>query len=54
MTLKTMAMSITAIRQRASDERYRRYAESKRRIPHNLPPKEYEAAMKRLAKRYHI
>lgn len=54
MILKETAMSFTAIRQRASDERYRRYAEAKSRIPRNLPPKEYEAAVKRLIKRYHI
>ena len=47
-------MSFTAIRQMASNERYRRYAEAKSRIPRNLPPKEYEAAVKRLIKRYHI
>ena len=39
---------------KADCERYRRYAEAKRRIPMNLPPAEYEAAVKKLAKKYHI
>lgn len=39
---------------RAESERYRRFAEAKSRIPMNLPPREYEAEIKRLAKRYHI
>lgn len=39
---------------KADCERYRRYAEAKRRIPMNLPPAEYEAAVKKLAKRYKI
>ena len=47
-------MCFTAITRRSSDERYRRYAEAKRRIPLNLPPKEYEAEIRRLAKKYKI
>lgn len=39
---------------RAGAERYRRYADAKARIPLNLPPKEYEEAVKRLAKKYGI
>lgn len=35
-------------------ERYRRYAEEKQRIPHDLPPAEYEARVKKLAKKYKI
>ena len=35
-------------------ERYRRYHEAKRKIPMDLPPKEYEAEVKRLAKKYKI
>ena len=35
-------------------ERYRRYHEAKRRIPMDLPPAEYEAEVKRLAKKYKI
>lgn len=38
----------------AESERYRRYAEAKRRIPMNLPPREYEAEVKRLAKKFKI
>lgn len=35
-------------------ERYRRYAEAKARIPMNLPPREYEEEVKRLARRYRV
>lgn len=35
-------------------DRYRRYAEAKQRIPKDLPPAEYEAAIKKLAKKYRI
>ena len=52
-----MAMCTSVIRRagfKADCERYRRYAEAKRRIPMNLPPTEYEARVKKLAKRYHI
>lgn len=35
-------------------ERYRRYAEAKQRIPKTLSPAEYEAAVAKLAKKYHI
>lgn len=35
-------------------ERYRRYAEAKQRIPKDLSPAEYEAAVKKLAKKYGI
>ena len=56
-----MLMCITATKRLISDvavkisnERYRRYAEAKRCIPRNLPPKEYEAAIKKLARKYHV
>ncbi len=39
---------------RADMERYRRYAEAKRRIPMDLPPKEYEERLKKLIKKYKI
>lgn len=39
---------------RAQAEKYRRYAEAKRKIPLNLSPAEYEAEVKRLARRYKI
>jgi lipase chaperone LimK len=39
---------------KAECERYRRYAEAKQRIPKNLSPAEYEAAVKKLAKKYRI
>ena len=35
-------------------DRYRRYAEAKQRIPKTLSPAEYEAAVKKLAKRYKV
>lgn len=35
-------------------DRYRRYAEAKSRIPLNLPAAEYEAEVRRLAKKYKI
>lgn len=35
-------------------ERYRRYHEEKRKIPMDLSPSEYEAEVKRLAKKYKI
>lgn len=52
-----MAMCTSVIRRasfKADCERYRRYAEAKRRIPMNLPPAEYQARVKKLAKKYHI
>lgn len=39
---------------RAQVEKYRRYAEAKRKIPMDLSPKEYEAEVKRLARKYRI
>ena len=55
MTRSTrMEMCSMAIRQKISNERYRRYAEAKRRIPMNLPPKEYEEEVRRLARKYKI
>jgi hypothetical protein len=47
-------MCITATQQKISNERYRRYAEAKSRIPLNLPPKEYEEKVRRLARKYKI
>ena len=39
---------------RADCERYRLYAEAKQRLPKNLSPQEYEAAVAKLMKKYHI
>lgn len=47
-------MCFTAMRAQISNEKYRRYAEAKRRIPLNLPPKEYEAAVRKLARKYGV
>lgn len=38
----------------AEGERYRRYANAKAKIPLDLPPKEYEAEIRRLAKKYKV
>ena len=38
----------------ADVERYRRYHVAKSKIPMDLPPAEYEAEVKRLAKKYKI
>lgn len=38
----------------AEADRYRRYHEAKRKIPMDLPPAEYEAEVKRLAKKFKI
>ena len=48
------AMCIMAMKQRISNDRYRRYAEAKARIPLNLPPKEYEERVRKLAKKFRI
>lgn len=52
-----MPMCSTAMKRisfEADCERYRRYAEAKRRIPMNLPPAEYEARVKKLIKKFKI
>ena len=56
MVMCTMATKrlISDAAVRASNERYRRYHEAKSRIPLNLPPREYEAEVRRLAKKYKI
>lgn len=47
-------MCTKTMRQRMSNDRYRRYAEAKARIPHNLPPAEYERRVRNLAKKFKI
>lgn len=42
------------LRFKADCERYRRYAEEKQRIPKDLSPEEYEARVKKLARKYRI
>ena len=49
-----MKSLVSAVILAADRERYRRYAEAKRKIPMNLPPKEYEAEIQRLIKKYKI
>lgn len=53
-TMATRQMSFSVIAARAQTEKYRRYAEAKSRIPIGLSAKEYEAEVKRLAKKYKI
>lgn len=52
----TMAMkqAISRLSERAENERYRRYANAKAKIPMNLSPAEYEAEVRRLARKYKI
>ena len=45
---------LAARRAEAESERYRRYHEAKSKIPMDLPPAEYEAEVKRLAKKFKI
>lgn len=56
-----MAMCISAMKRAVSkrwiaaeSERYRRYAEAKRKIPMNLSPGEYEVELKRIARKFKI
>lgn len=51
MTVRRMAYNASA---RADAERYRRYHEAKRKIPMDLPPREYEERVKKLARKYKI
>lgn len=53
-TMMKIKQYIAAMRAKAETERYRRYHEAKREIPTNLPPAEYEAEVKRLAKKFKI
>ena len=52
--MMTFKRYLTARRAEAAVERYRRYHEAKRKIPMNLPLAEYEAEVKRLAKKFKI
>ena len=45
---------LAARRAEADAERYRRYHKAKSKIPMDLPPAEYEAEVKRLARRFKI
>lgn len=56
MRRKMMSLKrfLAARRAEAESERYRRYHEAKREIPKNLPPAEYEAEVKRLAKKFKV
>lgn len=47
-------MCTMAMKRKISDNRYRLYAEAKKRIPKDLSPQEYEAEIKRLAKKFKI
>lgn len=52
--MRTISMVMKRAAFKLDCERYRRYAEAKQRLPKTLSPAEYEAAVKKLAKRYHI
>ena len=52
--MRKTEMCIMAIQQRISNDRYRRYAEAKKKIPKDLTPAQYEAEIKRLAKKFKI
>ena len=62
MTKKTSLREVTAMCStvmkraifKADCERYRRYAEAKQRLSKDLSPAEYEAAVKKLARKYRI
>ena len=47
-------MCTMAMKRRVSDDRYRKYAEAKARIPLNLPAEQYEAEVKKLAKKFKV
>ena len=49
-----MGRAIMATKRKISDDRYRRYAEAKARIPKWLPPEQYESQIKALAKKYGV
>lgn len=54
MCISAMKRAVSKAVVVAESERYRRYAEAKRRIPMNLSPREYEAEVKRLARKYKV
>lgn len=54
MCISAMKRAVSKRMVEAESDRYRRYAEAKARIPMNLSPREYEAEVKRLARRYKI
>ena len=47
-------MCFTETKRKISDNRYRLYAEAKKKIPKDLSPQEYEAEIKKLAKKFKI
>lgn len=47
-------MCIMAIQRAISNDRYRKYADAKKKIPKDLTPAQYEAEIKKLAKRFKI
>lgn len=52
--MMSLKLFLAARRVEAESERYRRYHEAKRKIPMDLPSAEYEAEVKRLAKKFKI
>lgn len=47
-------MCIMAIQRAISNDKYRRYAEAKKKIPKDLTPAQYEAEIKKLARKFRI
>ena len=54
MIMRIPRMCFMAIQRQISNDRYRRYAEAKKKIPKDLTPAQYEAEIKRLAKKFKI
>jgi len=52
--MRMMRRLFMATKRKISDDRYRRYAEAKARIPKWLPPEQYEEQVKQLAKKYGV
>lgn len=52
--MATSRISFKRLAAKADAERYRRYAVAKSKIPLNLPPDQYEAEVKRLAKKFKV
>ena len=47
-------MCTSTMKRKISDDRYKRYAEAKSRIPKSLPASVYEERVRKLAKKFKI
>ena len=52
--MKMMRRLFMATKRKTSNDKYRKYAEAKTRIPKWLPPEQYESQIKALAKKYGV